>query len=1099
MRKVYFFMLSLFFVVGYAIAQQKVVSGIVISSQDNLPIIGASVVLSNNPSVGASTNLDGKFSFNAPKDAKSVRVSYMGMITKVVDITPNMKIVLDPDSKQLEEVVVVGMTKVDKRLFTGASTKVAGDKAKLDGVPDAARALEGRAAGVSVQNVSGTFGSAPKIRIRGATSINGSSKPLWVVDGVVMDDVVDLGPDDLASGNANTLISNAIAGLNSDDIESFQVLKDGSATSIYGARAMAGVIVITTKKGSQGRSKISYTGEFSYRLIPSYNNFNIMNSQEQLSVYREMEAKGWLNLASVSNAQSSGIYGKMYDLINSGELLNTEASKVNFLKGYEYNNTDWFKQLFRHTVMNTHSVSVTSGTDKASYYASMSALVDPGWTVQSGVKRYTANLNMSYKIFPSLTLNMIANGSYREQRAPGTLSGDTNSVTGTVKRDFDINPYSYALNTSRLLNPNEFYRRNYAPFNIKHELDNNFMEYSIYDLKYQAELKWKPLKGLELAVLGDVKYNSTKNEHKITEDSNQAQAYRAMGTTVIINNNHFLYKDPDNPNALPVTIMPKGGFYNTTEYGLRAWDFRASGSYNTNIGDDHIINIFAGMEANSIDRMSNDMEGYGMQYNEGQTVFFDPVAFKKMKENAATYYSLSSSYYRNVAFFANATYNYGGRYTINGTLRYEGTNKMGKSRKSRWLPTWNISGSWNMHNEEFFKSLRKYVNSLQLKASYSLTADKGPDWVNNSTTIFYAETPWRNPSVYQEPSFYVSNTENEDLTYEKKHELNLGLDASVLDGRLNFALDWYKRNNYDLIAQMVTQGFSGKSLKYGNVASMESSGVELSLSSTNIKTKDFSWTTDFIYAFAKNKVTEFYSRSSLLNMVSGSGFAKEGYPVRSIFSIPFAGLKENGLPSFYTNDGNVTVTNINFQQRDNLDFLKYSGSADPTDFGSLGNTFKYKDLELNIFLTYSFGNVVRLDPVFSYYYNDLSAMPKEFKNRWINSGDEANTDVPVIVSTRTNTDTPNLNYAYNAYNFSDVRIAKGDFIRLKEVSLSYNLPSKWVKAMKLSNMSIKLQATNLMLLYSDSKLNGADPEFFNVGGVATPLPRQITATLRIGI
>ena len=204
------------------------------------------------------------------------------------------------------------MQKMDRRLFTGSTAKLDAGSAKIDGLTDVSRSLEGRVAGVSVQNVSGTFGTAPKIRVRGATSIYGSSKPLWVVDGVIMEDVVDVSADQLSSGDASTLISSAIAGLNSDDIESFAILKDGSATSIYGARAMAGVIVVTTKKGRAGSFRLNYTGEFTTRLKPSYRTFNIMNSQDQMEIYQELQQKGYLNYASLANASDSGVYGKMY-------------------------------------------------------------------------------------------------------------------------------------------------------------------------------------------------------------------------------------------------------------------------------------------------------------------------------------------------------------------------------------------------------------------------------------------------------------------------------------------------------------------------------------------------------------------------------------------------------------------------------------------------------------------------------------------------------------------------------------------------------------------------------------------------------------------
>ena len=254
------------------------------------PVIGATILIKGT-SRGTVTDIDGNFTLSAPANGTLI-VSYVGMKTREVAVRASMNITLTVDSEMLQEVVVTGLQQIDKRLFTGAANKLSAEDVKLDGIPEISRALEGRAAGVSVQNVSGTFGTAPKIRVRGATSIYGSSKPLWVVDGVIMEDVTEVSSDDLSSGDANTLISSAIAGLNADDIESFHILKDGSATSIYGARAMAGVIVVTTKRGRAGTNKISYTGEYSMRLKPSYNNFNIMNSQEQMGVYREMEANG---------------------------------------------------------------------------------------------------------------------------------------------------------------------------------------------------------------------------------------------------------------------------------------------------------------------------------------------------------------------------------------------------------------------------------------------------------------------------------------------------------------------------------------------------------------------------------------------------------------------------------------------------------------------------------------------------------------------------------------------------------------------------------------------------------------------------------------
>ena len=1090
---------------GYA---QTTVKGTVIAEEDGLPVIGASVFVKGSQSVGTVTDIDGRFTLNVPASAKTLVVSFMGYVDQEVPVASQVTVNLKSDAEMLEQVVVTGMQKMDRRLFTGAASKVSAEDAKLDGMADISRSLEGRVAGVSVQNVTGTFGTAPKIRVRGATSIYGSSKPLWVVDGVIMADVLDVSADDLSSGDATTLISSAIAGLNSDDIESFDILKDGSATSIYGARAMAGVIVVTTKKGRAGQNHINYTGEYTSRLIPSYSTFNIMNSQDQMDIYQELYQKGYLNYAEISNTADSGVYGKMYELINTYDattgqfgLPNTDEARAAYLRAAEYRNTDWFKLLFSNAIQANHSVSISGGSEKANYYTSMSVMDDPGWTRQSSVKRYTVNTNSSIKVFDKVTVNLIGNASYRKQKAPGTLSQDIDVVFGEAKREFDINPYSYALNTSRALDPDVFYTRNYAPFNILHELDNNFIDVNVFDFRAQGEIKYKPIMPLEFSLLGAVKYSSSSQEHHILDDSNQAQAYRAMGTSTIRNRNSYLYDDPDEPTQLPISVLPNGGIYDKTDNSMTGWDMRASFNYNKTFADKHIVNLFGGSEINSIDRHGNYFRGWGMQYSMGEIANYAYQVFKKGAEANTYYFTLDNRFDRSVAFFANGTYSYDARYTLNGTIRYEGTNKLGKSRSARWLPTWNVSGAWNVSQEQWWEPIRPVVSHLTLKASYSLTADRGPSTVTNSFVVISSQTPWRPTAALRESALYIADLANNDLTYEKKHELNLGLEAGFFDNRINATFDWYKRNNFDLIGVINTQGIGGQVQKFGNIASMRSNGYEISLTTLNVKGKDFRWTTNFNFSHAVNKVTDLKTTKRVIDLVRGSGFAQEGYPVRSIFSIPFKGLNNEGLPLFLNEEGEITTTGVYFQESDEekIKYLEYSGSADPTDFGSLGNIFTWKGFRLNVYLTYSFGNVIRLDPVFRNRYNDLDSMPKEFKNRWITPGDENVTNIPVIASSIQNRNDTNLSIAYNSYNYSTARIAKGDFIRMKEISFGYEFPKDFVSKLKLNTLSLKLQASNLFLLYADPMLNGQDPEFFNTGGVAVPVPKQFTFTLRIGI
>lgn len=1117
MKRFYLLMVCMCLLPAGLFAQMKVRGTVVDENGDGA--IGANIVVQGT-TIGTVTDFDGQFEINVPEGKKALVISYLGYKTVTVTAKPTMKVTLETESQQIQEVVVQGMVKQDKRLFTGAATKLEAEETMLSGVADISRSLEGKAAGVSVQNVSGTFGTAPKIRVRGATSIYGASKPLWVVDGVVLEDAVEMGADDLSSGDAKTLIASAIAGINAEDIESFQILKDGSATSIYGARAMAGVIVVTTKKGQAGKSRLQYTSEITYRTIPTYSDYNICNSQEQMGIYQELERKGWLEYSALSSAKNNGVYGLMYQLIDQGKMENTTAAKNAYLREAEFRNTDWFKALFNQTVMHNHSLSFSAGTDRARIYASLSAMHDPGWYKSSEIARFTGTMNASFDVLPStskqkLTVGIATMGSYRKQKAPGTISSQTDPISGAVSREFDINPFSYAMNTSRAMDPTATYRRNYCDFNIVDELARNYIDVKVTDLKFQGEISYKPVRGLEINALGAIRYQMSRQEHNITDQSNQARAYRAgidPEDNTIRENNSFLYKDPDKTDALPETILPKGGIYNLTEYALLSYDFRATVSYNADLGKngDHILSLFGGGELNSTDRQYTWFRGWGYQYENGGVPFTDYRLFKQSQEENSTYFSNDFTYYRNLAFFAMATYSYKGRYTINGVVRYEGTNKLGKSVQARWLPTWNVSAAWNAHEESWWEpAFGDAWTYASLKASYSLTADRGPSWVTNSLAVFQSYSPYRPNTNASETGIQLYDLENSELTYEKKHELNIGVAFGFVDNRINLEFDWYRRNNYDLIGLVQTMGVGGQVTKYANDATMQSTGVEFTLSTVNVKTKDFKWTTDWIFSWAENKITKLDSRPQVYELVSGSVMSRrQDYPVGAMFSIPFAGLTEEGLPTFYVDKERTAIAGPNnyeeldFQAYEGLDYLKYEGTVDPTIVGSFGNTFSWKGLKLNIFFTYSFGNVLRLDPlcyVYSSQYSDLTASMKEMKNRWVVPGDEQFTTIPAIATKRQYQEINNLYWGYSAYNYSTERVAKGDFIRLKELSLSYDLPAKVFEGQKaVSSFGVKLTATNLWLAYADKKLNGRDPEYYNTGGVSSPVPRQFTLTVKLG-
>ncbi|MBL0740418.1 SusC/RagA family TonB-linked outer membrane protein [Chryseolinea lacunae] len=1083
------------------------IHGKVTSATDKQGLPGVSVSVKGTTQ-GAITDVQGNYQLQADENATLI-FSFIGYTTTEVIAAgrTTIDVVLEEDVKRLDEVTVVsnGYQEVDKRLFTGAVVNLAAADVKTAGATDVSRMLQGKAAGVSVQNVSGTFGAAPKIRIRGATSINGDNKPLWVVDGVVLEDVVNVSADQLTTGDPTTLIGSSVAGLNSDDIESFTILKDASATALYGARAKDGVIVIKTKKGKVGQPVVTYTGNFSSYLKPSYDNYNILNSSDQMAVYGEMERKGWLNHSDVSRSPSGGVYRKMYDLINTSYntndgsfgLENTPEARAAFLHRYAQANTDWFDVLFKNSFVQEHSLGVSSGTEASQLYFSTSYYNDNGWTIADNVKRYTINARGTFKLSEKLSLGILATGSTRTQRVPGTVARETNAVEGAYSRDFDINPFGYALNTSRVLTPydengnREYFTRNYAPFNILNEIDKNYINLNQLDLKIQGEVGYKITKSLKYDFIGSVRRVTTGTEHSVAEGSNMAEAYRAANSQVVKQGNKFLYYNPDFPNADPVIVLPEGGFYNRVDDQMNSYYFKNQLSWTHTVNSIHTINAVAGQEIRSVDRRNAFNNGYGFQFSKGGVPFTDYRIIKQLLEGNFNYFGMGNTYDRYASFYGSGNYAYRGKYILNVVGRLDGSNRLGESRTARWLPTWNVSGAWNIDSEPFMESYR-FVDYLTLRGGYGLTANAGN--ATNSSVVFRSGTSPR-PYLYEnESQIAIESLENADLTWEKQYEANIGVNTSVFN-KLSITFDYYRRNQFDLIGIVKTSGIGGEAYKAVNYADMKSHGIDLSLGAPIFQHNGIGWSTNFIFSTNKSEITKLKNEPRIVNLVFPEGGAMEGYPVRGLFSVDFTRLDpKTGVPLFINQDG-VESSDVYLQSL-STQHLKYEGAVDPTFSGGWTNIFKYKAFTLNVFLTYQGGNKIRLNPAFKTSYSDLDAMPREFLDRWAMRGDEQHTNVPAIADVLTAYSLGST-YPYNTYNYSSARVVDGTFVRLRTVSLAYNLPTKMLGTTGIKTASLTLTGTNLWLVYADKKLYGQDPEFFSAGGVAMPVAKQITASVKL--
>jgi TonB-linked SusC/RagA family outer membrane protein len=1076
------------------------IKGVVKSSTGEI-LIGSTVRVKGTQK-GTVTNEKGEFLLQGVNDAATLVVTMIGFLPKEVKAGRSLSIVLSEDAVGLQDVVVTGFQQIDKDKFTGSAVTLKTDDVKIDGLPDVSRMLEGRAAGVSIQNVSGTFGAAPKIRIRGATSLNGDNKPLWVIDGVVQEDIVNISNDQLSSGDPTTLLGSAVAGLNPNDIETFDILKDAAAAALYGARAMNGVIVITTKKGKSGKPVITYAGNFSTQLTPSYRNFNIMNSAQQMSVLGELERKGYLN-SGILSKPDYGVYGKMYNLMTGDDtgafpLANTPEAKRNFLLGYAKQNTDWFDVLFKQNFIQEHSLSVSFGTDKSNSYVSASYLDDNGWTVADKVKRYTLNFKNTYQISDKISMGISTLASVRRQQAPGSLSRRSNPVEGKFDRDFDINPFSYALNTSRTLTAfdengdREYFRRNFAPFNILTELENNKINLTLADIKLQGNFSYKITDNLTYDFIGAMRYIQTGREHTITENSNMANAYRAAGNSTIALANKYLYTDPDVPNAYPVIVLPSGGFYNTNEDQLLFYNIRNNLRYNKKFNDRHVIDLLAGQEIKYTNRKNSNNTGYGFQYEQGGTPFVDYRILKQTIESNFQYYGMRMDYERFAAFYGSAGYTLDDKYNFTGYIRYDGSNGFGKSANARWLPTYTVAGSWNFDRENFVKRF-KWLTMGRLRASYGLSADTGP--ATNTAALFQSIITRRPVVDEKESAIQLTSLENTELTWEKLYSGNVGVDLGFLANRVNLTVDGYIRNSFDLIDEIKTSGIGGQIYKVANYADMQSHGVDFSLDGVLFKNRDWDFRSRITVGYARTLITSVDNNPGIFDLVKAEGANVQGKPVRSLFSIDYRSLNpKTGVPIFLNENGEVS-SDVYLQDQ-NISYLKYEGPVDPPITGGFNNTLTYKEFSLNVFFTYQAGNKIRLNPLYKGAFSDLDAMPREFLDRWVLPGDENITKVPSI-SDQLEQQYLVGTYPYNIYNYSTERVAKGDFVRLKSVSLAYKVPLPIAARYGFKAASIQVSSINPWLIYADKKLKGQDPEFFNSGGVAQPIQKQFTVAIKL--
>ena len=1072
--------LLLLFTTLAALAQERVVTGVVMDGElQGEPLIGATVSVGDGKvGQGTITDYNGHFTLKVPAGAKKLTVSYVGYESRVINLeTGKMEymVSLPADSKHLSEVVVTGYQKIDRRKLTASVSQLNLSEEAVGAVKNIDQALAGQIAGLSAVTASGAPGAPVKIRIRGTASINGVQEPLWVLDGIPME-----GNDVPAVENLNDiddLYQTSIAGLNPSDIENITVLKDAAATAIYGARAANGVIVITTKKGKEGRPVINFSTKLTYSPKVSIDRLNLLNSNEKVGLeldllrsdYTYREHKG-----GVANILDELGEFNAYKAGGWDALSPTAQQRINHLRTID---TDWNDILFRNVFNREYNVSISGGSERSHYYASAGYYKEQG--VVKGVEnnRYNVTLKSDFKINKILKLGLSIFANQREQDSYMT---DTGGFTNPVYYSRRANPYFEPYNALGGYNydQNVQGRENEAPnFNIFEESNNTSkkrVDRSVMAI-VDAELQFN--KHLKLTSQFGYQYDNFHLNRYAGQDSYAMRKAKEYASYTI--------------DGVYRTILPDGGMTKKTDSHSSQWTWKAMLEYARRLGEIHDLEVMLGTEVRHVESEAQTSTAYG--YDE-RTLTTQPVIFPT--ENIARNYPLHEETHQEnayVSWFATGSYTLLYRYTLGASIRFDGSDVFGVAKKYRYLPLYSVSGLWRAKEEKFLRDV-KWLSELSLRASYGIQGN-----IDKNTSPYLIGTFQRTSVLpgYVETVISAETAPNPDLKWEKTKNVNLGFDVAFLKNRIRLSVDYYYRKSTDLISSRKLPLETGFAYTSVNWASMKNTGWEIALNTRNISTKDFTWTTSVNLGFNTNEVlNETVAENSTYP-------GREGYPVSALFAYKTAGLDAEGYPLFVAKDGSLQTATEFFKlnrfgastltAEEQRNLYTYMGSEDPKCSGGFINNFEYKNWQLGINFMFNLGMKVRVQPSYSPTYFDRGQNTNhDILNRWTST--HTNTDMATLMVNTPSKSAEYTHYAeYNTYSMLDLWVKDCNYWRLQSIRLGYKLPKEWLQHIGISSASLSLEGRNL-LVFASNYDNFLDPET-----MGNPYAQPITKSIIFGL
>lgn len=1011
----------------------KEISGNV-TGEDGMPLIGVNIRVKGKVA-GTVTDIDGNYRLTLPQNSDAILVSYIGYATQEIVLKENnwRKIVLREDINVLEDVVVIGYGTMKKRDLTGAISTIKTEDMGLAGISSIGHALEGKAAGLYVRQNSAQPGGGLDILVRGAGSINANNDPLYIVDGFPIAKLDQISTSDRKMNPGTQGVLNF---LNPNDVESIEVLKDASATSIYGARAANGVVIITTKRGKEGKARVNYSYNYSYQ--------KYSDTYDLLSLSEWMEEKN-------SSSWELWVWNNKIAPWGGRTLEEALASPVNGLKyirpytagqiAEAGEGTDWLGLVTRNGQIQEHNINLQGGNGETQYMMSFNYFNHDGIVRNSGLTRYTMKANLDQKflhIFKAglnLTMTRIINDNTQ-------LGSDQYENSGIIRSAIQMGPHIQAYDPETGKYPvNPLLGTQPNPYSLLNNIDRGTTDRLLGNVFIEA----RPLDGLTLRVNAGL--DRAAQKRKTYQPKSTLNGYNLQGVAGIYNvdNNQYLLE--------------------------------ATATYQKTLAKIHKVNLLAGTSYEQF-----NYEGSNLGNNNFLT---DGFIYNNMAGGSGAKV-VGSGYTENkmLSYFFRANYILKDRYLLTATLRSDGASVFAKNHKWGYFPS--VAAGWTISEENFMKKTSDWLSMLKLRVSWGQTGNA--DISTNAFASYYAQEAWNKEDKSKEIGVFQGRLENPDLKWETTTEWNFGLDFGFFDSRISGSVEYYHKVISDLLNYKPLNSYQEITRVMANVGKTQSTGIEITLNTRNIVTKDFFWSTDITFTKYKDRWKE--------RTPDWKPGVYEQYdaPVRAIYSRRADHIMQIGeetpaaqpllVPgqmvikdiNGYVRDANgdpVVDSNGRFQLLGHPDDIiddadvELIGTSDPGWLAGMTNTFKYKDFDLSFHLNGMFDRIMQdptameygisADGIARYGYNALRSV----KNRW--TWDNPSTEYPST-----------FNGWNNNYTSGDFYYQKAWFIRMQNITLGYTLPKRLLAKTKvISNLRVHAGVNNAFII---TPYEGLDPE-----------------------